>query len=180
MIPVSARPELTIDIKNKVFVHPQALSSKECSELICYGELNKEIDKSRHAGNHYVCGLSSSDEIHDKLLGIWESAIEFFDSRINFVETYLLKKYTAPMGFFGRHIDNYKCIKGNLDRKLSLVVQLTDTTEYKGGDLIIEGVRTPKDLGTAIVFPSCFVHEVRPVTFGTRWSLITFAWGPAF
>lgn len=40
--------------------------------------------------------------------------------------------------------------------------------------------KTPNFLGTAIVFPSRFVHEVRPVTFGARWSLITFAWGPAF
>lgn len=180
MILIAKRPELVIDTESNVFVQPQALTPEECAKLTHYGEVNKQIDQSRHAGRHEVCGLDSSEEIHNKLFNVWESAINFFDSRINFVETYLLKKYTAPGGFFGKHTDHYKCIKGNLDRKLSLVIQLTEHTEYKGGALIIEGVKTPNFLGTAIVFPSCFVHEVRPVTFGARWSLITFAWGPAF
>lgn len=69
------------------------------------------------------------------------------------------------------------------DRKLSIVIQLTEPSEYEGGDLLFSEVENPttKDLrkrGTIIVFPSYLLHEVTPLTEGTRHSLVSWVWGP--
>jgi len=69
-------------------------------------------------------------------------------------------------------------------RKLTIVVQLSDPADYKGGALelrpdsnVTEAARTR---GTATVFPSFVLHRVTPVTAGTRWSLTLWSHGPAF
>lgn len=69
------------------------------------------------------------------------------------------------------------------DRKLSIVVQLSDPSEYKGGNLSFVEVQTPdlvdlRKKGTVIVFPSYLQHEVSPVTEGKRHSLVSWVWGP--
>lgn len=67
-------------------------------------------------------------------------------------------------------------------RKLSLVMQLSDPLSYKGGDLELacsglsrEEVRKR---GTVIIFPSLLKHRVTPVTEGTRYSLVCWLEGP--
>lgn len=87
-------------------------------------------------------------------------------------------------GFYTAHSDDG--YKFNLFRKLSISVQLSDPSEYEGGDLIFyrTGLRTPqiapKEKGTIIVFPSYVIHEVTPVTKGLRKSLVSWAQGPRF
>jgi PKHD-type hydroxylase len=69
-------------------------------------------------------------------------------------------------------------------RKLSLVLQLTDPSEYEGGNLQIltrgdpENVR--KQRGLIAAFPSYVLHQVTPVTQGTRQSLVAWISGPQF
>jgi PKHD-type hydroxylase len=69
-------------------------------------------------------------------------------------------------------------------RKLSLTVQLTDASQYQGGDLqFLAGGRmesAPRDRGMMIAFPSYGVHRVTPVTAGTRKSLVIWVTGPQF
>ena len=58
-------------------------------------------------------------------------------------------------------------------------VQLTDRSEYTGGELLVLGRDIcAKSKGSVTIFPSIFSHEVKPITSGTRWSLISWAWGP--
>lgn len=60
-------------------------------------------------------------------------------------------------------------------RKLSIVVLLSDPDEYEGGDLEFIGVGDHQKIrtqGTAIVFPSYMVHKVNEVTKGVRYSLV--------
>ena len=72
-------------------------------------------------------------------------------------------------------------------RKLSMVIQLSDSEDYMGGDLelkppALEGpdaVRLRKR-GTAICFPSLVEHRVTPVTEGKRYSLVAWYEGPKF
>lgn len=73
------------------------------------------------------------------------------------------------------------------NRKLSVSVQLSDPRAYKGGELQFfpenGGVTPPRDQmtqGTIVFFPAWLVHQVTPVTKGTRWSLVTFVEGPPF
>tara|TARA_R110000787_G_scaffold19468_1_gene58371 strand:+ start:1398 stop:2048 length:651 start_codon:yes stop_codon:yes gene_type:complete len=81
-------------------------------------------------------------------------------------------------------------------RKLSVTCQLTDGLEYKGGDLEFDFrnydpplrnekyhvIKTPKTLskGSVVVFPSFLWHRVKPVTEGTRYSLVVWNIGYPF
>ena len=73
-------------------------------------------------------------------------------------------------------------------RKLSLTIQLSDPTEYEGGDLEIsipapeknDIFKIPKEKGKIIVFPSYLWHRVTPVTKGTRKSLVWWVGGSPF
>jgi len=68
-------------------------------------------------------------------------------------------------------------------RKLSLVCQLSDPSEYEGGELQIHtgDILVPeKDKGNVVVFPSYMLHRVTPVTKGVRRSLVMWVEGPAF
>ena len=102
--------------------------------------------------------------------------------------------------YYGWHADQLvsppKHESKNIDgktRKLSLTLQLTDKTKYKGGDfqfawldpykkdlLNITTVDDAKDIGTVIIFPSYIHHQVLPITHGTRESLVNWSLGKPF
>ncbi|AJE45583.1 2OG-Fe(II) oxygenase [Celeribacter indicus] len=69
-------------------------------------------------------------------------------------------------------------------RKLTLVVQLSDPSDYEGGALELQPdshIRTAdRARGSAVLFPSFVLHRVTPVTAGERFSLSTWVHGPAF
>jgi PKHD-type hydroxylase len=71
-----------------------------------------------------------------------------------------------------------------ISRKLSLVVQLTDPSEYEGGDLQTmtsgEVTNVRKQRGLVIAFPSFILHQVTPVTRGSRQSLVSWISGVPF
>ena len=74
-------------------------------------------------------------------------------------------------------------IMGEYVRKLSFTLQLTDQTEYRGGEVEffdIDGKphMAPKQKGTIIVFDSRVKHRVREVKSGTRKSLVGWCVGP--
>jgi len=89
--------------------------------------------------------------------------------------------YSAPSDKYGKHVDRSE---GFIIRKLSLSIQLTDPTEYEGGELWLyeddKGALMKKDQGTLILFPSFILHEVKPVTKGERNSLVAWATGKQF
>lgn len=64
-------------------------------------------------------------------------------------------------------------------RKLSVIIQLSDPNSYEGGDVIFKASERehtlPRDRGTIAIFPSYILHKVTPVTKGTRYSLVTWA-----
>ena len=81
-------------------------------------------------------------------------------------------------------------------RKLSMTCQLTDGSEYKGGELEFDFrnydphmrdeskhlVKATEILskGSIVVFPSHVWHRVKPVTSGTRYSLVVWSIGDPF
>lgn len=83
-------------------------------------------------------------------------------------------------GMYGWHQD----YGGGISRKLSLTLQLTDPAEYEGGNLQIMTSGTPvnvrKQRGIIAAFPSYVLHQVTPVTQGSRQSLVAWVSGPAF
>ena len=90
---------------------------------------------------------------------------------------YTIYDASEENSFYGWHQDigpNYQ------HRKISVTVQLSDESEYEGGDVNLENVGTIpfKGKGDMIIFPSVFGHEVLPVTSGIRKSLVIWLTGP--
>jgi len=74
-------------------------------------------------------------------------------------------------------------------RKLSLVLQLSSSTSYAGGDVLIQEGYGPvrlagsggaeyRNQGTVLIFPATVQHCVAPVVAGTRYSAVLWASGP--
>ena len=110
--------------------------------------------------------------------------------------------YNAPDGHYTWHQDcydkNHKDYKAEKDiyskqRKVSIVCNITDPSEYEGGQLeIVDPSKAPddpeeeriikisKERGQVCVFPSFLYHRVTPITKGTRYSLVCWLRGPEF
>ncbi len=113
---------------------------------------------------------------------------------LKFVEDIQFAEYTSQTkGFYSKHTDcgNRFEMENFVDiRKLSFSIQLSDSNDYEGGELKFytgkksiytnkaEGDTAKKDKGTIILFPSHVLHEVTPVTKGTRYSLVSWVQGP--
>lgn len=98
-----------------------------------------------------------------------------------FGESIQLTNYDqSENGMYGWHQD----YGGKISRKLSMAMQLTDPSEYEGGNLQVmttgEPVNVRKQRGIIAVFPSYVLHQVTPVTQGSRQSLVAWVSGPAF
>ena len=61
-------------------------------------------------------------------------------------------------------------------RVLSATVQLSESSEYSGGDLVLfadgREIAVTREKGSIIMFPSTVPHQVKPVTRGKRKSLV--------
>jgi PKHD-type hydroxylase len=85
-------------------------------------------------------------------------------------------------GFYDKHIDHHYQGPGQMPRKLSFTLQLTDPSEYEGGQTMIHNAKEPwaipQTRGTITFFPSYTLHEVLPITKGTRRALVGWVHGP--
>lgn len=102
---------------------------------------------------------------------------------LGFAEPIQFTEYEAPSAGYDWHVDLTPG-PAQLQRKLSLTVQLSGPDEYEGGDLeFSEGtaiLSAPKERGLAVAFPSFQPHRVTPVTRGLRRSLVIWIGGPSF
>ena len=96
--------------------------------------------------------------------------------------------------FYGWHQDHTPRAndENTTQRKISVVVPLSDSSDYDGGDLWLtkhpqdsriselETFTNPsfRDKGAVVVFPSWVRHRVTPVTRGTRYSAVAWFNGP--
>lgn len=102
-----------------------------------------------------------------------------------FYEPMQLGIYAAEdNGHYDWHIDMYKENK-DAPRKLSMVLMLSDPSDFEGGKLLIKTDRDePRTLdmikGRAWFFPSYMLHKVTPVTKGIRKTLVLWVGGPPF
>lgn len=84
-------------------------------------------------------------------------------------------------GFYSNHVDRLEEFTP-MDRKLSFSIQMTDESEYTGGELYIfngaDKYMASKKLGSVTFFESGFLHRVTPVQSGKRRSLVGWCVGP--
>ena len=99
---------------------------------------------------------------------------EHEDCRIQKHCGFRLNKYSEG-GIMSRHIDNIHHSHGQEYGfpQVSALLFLND--DYKGGELVVAGNKYETKTGSGIIFPSNFTfpHEVKKITDGERWSIVT-------
>lgn len=122
--------------------------------------------------------------VYDKIAGFINAENEnnFGFDIYGFVEDFQYLVYDNLHDHFDWHVD---ISNGRSPyRKLTFVLQLSDPSEYEGGELQLmthaDPNAIPKKLGTACLFPSYVLHRVTPVTKGVRKTLVAWTTGKAF
>ena len=174
-------------------------TSDECNRIIELGELSDAINSTvgadewsqrtnieiRKSLNSWI-GLNKDTEwIYQRLGNICRSlnGLHWRFDISGFAEDLQYTRYNSDGCFYGWHIDNG--VKGSEypQRKLSITLQLSDASEYEGGDFQIHSSKLstlPKEKGLVIAFPSYSLHQVTPVTKGSRKSLVVWLCGKPF
>jgi predicted 2-oxoglutarate/Fe(II)-dependent dioxygenase YbiX/glycosyltransferase involved in cell wall biosynthesis len=138
-----------------------------------------EVNSSRRAKIYWI---PKTDKISLILLNaiLEENALRYGFNLSGTAENIQYTVYTSEEeGHYDWHIDAMKSHK----RKLSAVLQLSDPSEYEGGELQIQNgeiYTVNKSKGTCVVFPSWMTHRVTQVTKGIRRTLVIWLEGPPF
>jgi PKHD-type hydroxylase len=145
----------------------------------------EQLNNIRRSNVQWVENSQDTRWVYEKLAHI-VSALNAQYYRFDltgFGEQLQLTNYNgSEQGMYGWHQD----YGGNKtpSRKLSLVLQLTDPAQYEGGNLQILTTGEPQNVrkqrGLIAVFPSYQLHQVTPVSSGSRQSLVAWISGPAF
>ena len=123
------------------------------------------------------------DLLRDNLFRfVTEANVNAFGVNVsNYAEMQFTEYHAEQGGHYDWHHDIDWNADRNSDRKLSITVQLSDPSEYTGGDFEFGECEAPRDAkakGSVLVFPSYLQHRVLPVTSGTRKSLVAWFHGP--
>ena len=208
-------------MSNYYWYFKSALTPKFCDDVIAYaneqkevmartgGYLNKKLNKQevldlKRKRNSDLVWLSEPwiyKEIHpyvheaNRLAG-WNFEWDWTES-CQFTKYKLNQYYDWHCDSFGKIFDSPNDINVNGKiRKLSMTCQLTDGSEYQGGELEFDfrnydpnmrdeskHLRKANEIlskRSIIVFPSDVWHRVKPVTSGTRYSLVAWHLGRPF
>ena len=170
-------------------------SKVECEKIIEIGSSRLAIDAGVGAVNTEVNKGIRDSEIAwlfpvDDMSWAFQriaAAVDSLNKRFfNFdvygmTEGFQFTKYEAPSGYYGLHVDRGLGIPA---RKLSVTIQLNDNADFEGGTLSLydgnKPIEPPMHQGKMVVFPSYTLHEVTPVTKGTRYSLVCWITGKPF
>lgn len=123
----------------------------------------------------------STKWIYEKMDAAISSANRNYQFDLSGFEAFQVASYTEG-GHYEWHMDMGKGPTST--RKLGISLQLSDGSEYEGGDMEFRGGGAPpvapREIGTMIVFPSFMHHRVAPVTRGVRYSLVAWVHGTPF
>lgn len=175
-----------------------AFSQDQLQSLIVMGNKQAELNgKTAVIGDGSVSNIrkskiawfSCNEEtswLYDKLGFIARqiNAQYFQFDLYGFVEDVQYTIYDSnDQGHYDWHVDKGYS-NGVAPRKLSMVLQLSDPTEYEGGDLELQGGNgsqtVAKTQGLVHIFPSWVLHRVTPVTRGSRRTIVVWLAGPKF
>jgi PKHD-type hydroxylase len=165
------------------------LTSEECRRVIECGERNLNLsagttEDRRSSMRKSDVGWLGSEAEHQWLFQRIKDCINeinrnWFGYNLTGFEGIQFTKYSQDEGggdFYSAHKDT-KLLPGGTIRKLSFTIQLCDADVYDGGDVLLydsftDSVALNRSVGSITFFPSYTIHEVTPVTIGTRYSLV--------
>ena len=146
------------------------------------GKIIQNVRKSKVA---WLNQNSRTQFLYDKMAYIARMLNgQFFDFDLyGFVEDFQYTVYGPENDHYEWHMDKGASLSG-APRKLSLVLQLSDPSEYEGGDIelmtSVNVTTLEKKKGIVHAFPSFVLHRVTPVTRGIRRTLVIWVSGPKF
>ena len=168
------------------FTPEQVVQIREICEKYPKQQGTTLADDSEHVSNYRISDISWIPEnqetkwIYEKIASLSKIANkEMWNFDIwNFQDDLQYTTYYGDGGHYDWHMD---VGPGISNRKLSVVVQLSDPSEYEGGDLQMNPggsfLTVPKKLGLVCLFPSFLLHRVTPLNGGIRKSLVTWLCG---
>lgn len=162
----------------------KAIAKKLPKERSTVGNRNKENEDYRRSTTTWININDSTSWIYKKLTSLVNQVnSNYFNFDLDYISTLQFTEYYCDENMYKPHID---CIFSSNpeNRKLTFVIQLSDPSEYKGGDLMLYYNKTPtcikKQKGSIVFFPSYVLHEVTPVTDGKRDTLVGWVEGLQF
>lgn len=182
MFPIQYKPVTSKSVLPPAFEYHNIIDKKMANEII---EMARTHDGWHRRGSK-TSGVEASftttllhdttHPIYDILDDLWQKVTKEYQINIDFVEVYEVKEYLTG-DKFGVHNDSHEHIDIPRDRKLNLILQLSDPDTYEGGNLYIKDHVATRNLGSVIFFPANYLHALSRVTSGTRYSLIGHGWG---
>ena len=168
---------------------------KECNTLetniaeVGSTQEDLRVDKKLRISEVAFLNRYKHKELYELIYNVGlEANNKAFGFDLNQLETIQFTKYNGHnKGKYDWHTDiDWFDIEFS-QRKLSVVVQLSNPKNYKGGEFEIAKTNLDKKTknnmkqqGSIIVFPSFLEHRIKPITDGTRLSLIGWIRGSKF
>ena len=166
-----------MNLKDYYWYFDSVLPHKFCDELIKYGNTKKEeLGLIGEISEKNASGKSLEDRDFQDLKKKRDSNVVWLSDRWIYREIH-------PYVHEANKLAGWNFDYRNKIRKLSVTCQLSDSSEYEGGELefqyrnkdnpnMVAPCEQAKKKGSIIVFPSFVWHRVKPVTKGTRYSLV--------
>jgi PKHD-type hydroxylase len=165
-----------------------ALTASECKDIIRIGKkfpkekastFNGSENEVRNSEVRWIRSNEETEFIFDKIRECCKEANkeQFKLDLTGFTEDLQFTEYEGV----GKHYDWHADIGPEKNkRKLSVVIQLSDPKDYKGGNLILNTGNiciTDRGIGNIIIFPSFLLHKVSKMESGNRYSIVSWVSG---
>ncbi len=162
-------------------------SKDDCDFIKSYWDDTKSLNGSKR--DYYKIDEINTISYNRKVSGYY---IDYDDTTLlNFVLNKLQK--IDIKSITGSHVKIAKYIKGDYFEPhhdfnfygkgaiyKTLVIQLSDPTEYVGGNFCVKGIAQSREQGSYSLFLSSDIHEVKLLESGTRFSMTIFLYESDF
>jgi PKHD-type hydroxylase len=177
---------LTEEELNKIIQYCDS-SNIQQSELLIKGKVATDYG-FRKSKNSFIEPNKDNEWIFKKLKSITEQVnANTYNFDVSYGFRFMQYAVYEDGGHFDFHIDTILAEGSVIDdqRKLSVSLVLSDSSEYEGGDFqFYTGGEAPttikQEKGRFIFFPPWLLHRVTPVKSGVRKSLVFWMQGPNF
>lgn len=183
-------------MKKYIGYYEEVVSHELCRDIINYGFNFKPSTYSNHQGKKELkeprkgwweervrmddFWIRKDNILYEELKVSFEVAIKKYSDTfplfsVQHITDFRINRYSEG-GFMSKHCDNIHHSHGQQYGfpQVSTLLFLNDN--YDGGEFVVADEVYNTKRGSGIIFPSNFMfpHEVKPITKGTRWSII--AW----
>ena len=176
-------------ISDYIYYYPDAMDRDTCNKIINHFDKEAEWKQSTFSAATVNTG-SSKVSMEEYWIGSplpyykdIEKTFKFcVDDYIHFHDNIKSTEYTdfrinryGEGGFMKSHIDNIHHSHGQTFGYPQATVLLFLNENFEGGEFLVSEEQPTIKTGEALIFPSNFMfpHEVKKITKGTRWSIVS-------